>query len=761
MGHRLISVLLVLCTHLTACEQDPLVKRQVKGLASMTGENTILQVDKHISLTPRPTETFDFPIELGQVGPIDALYSGQRQYPFYCMTVDAALGQPLVDNQEGLGVQVFDDNDKLIGYSKDCLIEARIDYYYTNASDDKVLSYDLANPPKPELIAQTEINGGSVAQIYRLERGSINRYIYHILMLVPQESIGDRMVKDHWNQKLIYQFKGGASIGFRQGRMGPQRLISRRQSLLNQGYAIIASSGNNTSYTYNMLLAEDIARRVKAQFISLYGEPLYTLGIGGSGGGLAQYLIAQNSTGILDGLMPIYSYPDMVSQSIFLLDCDLLHHYFNVTGNDNSRWKDWEQRQNIEGMNGINDFTHPYKFLVPLNQIIAGAWPSMPNGSSECVYSWFIAATFFYNPKQGFIKPYFSEEVREKVNWTYWQDLAQIYGTDSKGFARTTWGNEGVQYGLVALREGNIDIDEFIHLNQYIGSWVSQDKMQKESALTPFGMRFPLWLSLWSRNNITAPSPIIAKRKASDPQAIDNGYRYGQIFIGKAEVPILEIRHYLEDDLNMHHTSASFETRLRIEDYQGHSENQVVWISHKDHTPIDKGIEYLDQWLMARRASDDKDPIKSKPESLLDACIDKAGQVQFEGDHVWDGQWNDRPTGPCSKIYPIYSNIRVQAGGPWSGSIFKCGQISVSDAIAQGIYGDIPIRGYQAKLETIFPSGVCDYSQGDVARPDLGLMPILQASKSKEQRSSHPMDKQNLSKQVLTQQRLGNQHLER
>lgn len=69
-----------------------------------------------------------------------------------------------------------------------------------------------------------------------------------------------------------------------------------------------------------MLLAEDIARRVKKQFTSLYGQPFYTLGIGGSGGVLAQYLIAQNSTGTLDGLMPFYSDPDMVSQSIFVLD---------------------------------------------------------------------------------------------------------------------------------------------------------------------------------------------------------------------------------------------------------------------------------------------------------------------------------------------------------------------------------------------------------------------------------------------------------
>ncbi|MEC4728073.1 DUF6351 family protein [Shewanella sp. D64] len=722
-----LTSILLFCALLTACEPDPLIRRQVKGIAQMGTEKPILTVEKHISLTPRPDETFPFPIPLGEVGPVDALYAGERQYPFYCMTVDAGLGQPIVDNQDGDGVTIYDDNNQPIGYSKDCLITSRIDYFYAKAGSDIIKDYDINNPPARELIATTTIESKEVPEIFRLERGSINRYIYYMTMLVPQESVGDRNTKDYWNQKLIYQFKGGASIGFRQGRMGAHRFINRRHSLLRQGYAVIGSSGNNTSYTYNMLLAEDIARRVKKQFTSLYGQPFYTLGIGGSGGALAQYLIAQNSTGVLDGLMPIYSYPDMVSQSIFVLDCDLLQHYFNVTDNGNKKWRDWEQRENIEGMNGINDFEHPYSFLVPLNQMVAGAWPSMPNGSSECVYSWFFAATFFYNPKQGFVKPYFSDEVKERVNWTYWQDLAQIYGTDKNGFARTTWGNEGVQYGLLALRKGDITIKDFIKLNQYIGSWLPQEKMKKESAFTPFGMKIPLWLSLWSRNNITQPSPNTAKRKSSDSKAIDNGYRYGQIFIGKAELPILEIRHYLEDDLNMHHTAASFESRLRIQEYQGHNDNQVIWVSHKEHTPIAKGVNYLDRWLMAIRTSDDKDPVNAKPDSLHDICLDSNGEVLFEGDNVWDGEWNNRPLGPCSKIYPIYSNIRIQAGGPWAGSIFKCGQMPVAEAIQQGIYGAVSITPYQKQLEAIFPDGVCDYSQGDIARPDLGLRPSLQA----------------------------------
>jgi hypothetical protein len=724
-----VGFLILLCL-LGACEPDPIERRQVVGLAPPGPDNLLLSVERHISLTPRPRETYAFPIPLGQVGPVDSLYSGRRQYPFYCQTLDAGLGQPLVDNQEGHGVVVYGEAepDKRLGYSKDCLTPSRLDFFYARRQDEQILPYDRRHPPALADIATTSVRGQTVPQIFRLERGSINRYLYLMAMLVPKDSLDDRLNQDFWNHKLIYQLKGGASIGFRQGAVKGEAFIDRRRQELAQGFAVIGASGNDTSTGYNMLLAEDTARRVKAQFVSLYGAPLYTLGLGGSGGALAQYLIAQNSDGILDGLMPLYSYPDMVSQSISILDCDLLQHYFNVTDRSNGRWLDWEQRQKIEGMNGINGFEHPYAFLIPLNQLLEGVRPSLPKGSSECVSSWFTSSTFFYNPHQGFIKPYFSPEVVKRVNWTYWQDLAQIYGVDEQGFARTTWGNEGVQYGLRPLLDGELSIGEFLHLNSHIGAWQPQDKMQPEKALAPFGDKYPLWVSLWSRHNITRVQSrgnglAVAPRKSTDKLAVAQGYRYGQVFVGKLDLPILEIRHYLEDELNMHHAMSSFESRLRLQQYAGHSDNQIIWMSDKNYTPIPEGIKLMDKWLLARRASKTLDTLGSKPAELQDACMDAEGRILARGEGVWDGVWNARPLGPCSRHFPIYGNSRIQAGGPWAGSIFECALTPVAEALAKGVYAGVDMEPYRPQLEAIFPSGVCDYSRGDAARSALGLEP--------------------------------------
>ena len=44
--------------------------------------------------------------------------------------------------------------------------------------------------------------------------------------------------------------------------------------------------------------------------------------------------------------------------------------------------------------------------------------------------------------------------------------------------------------------------------------------------------------------------------------------------------------------------------------------------------------------------------------------------------------------------------------------------LSVGDAIAEGVYGGVIFSPPEiARLEVIFPDGVCDYSQGDSRKP--------------------------------------------
>lgn len=706
------AILISFCVGLTAAfiSTEATNPKIISSLAPMQ-DSYLIHPNDHIANTPRPIDNYPYPIKMDDIGPITPLFSGSLQYPFICMTEDSGFGQPIVDNQNGWGMPVFregSDREKrgnIIGYSKDCSIQTGLQYHIIKENNQIELYTDQIIGEKDQLI--------------RTEYGVIHRYIYLISMPITPSEIGSRLAKSQWNNKLIYQFTGGAGIGFRQGSMKPEKLIERRVEQLKSGYAVVTSGANRTSYTYNMLLSEDTARRLKKHFISLYQEPSYTVGVGGSGGGLAQYIMAQNAPGLIDGAIPLYSYPDMVSQTLYALDCDLLNSYYSFNSNDQEYWQNWDNRVHVDGLNAKNAEPHKGAFFQPINQILKAQAPSYPKGNSECINGWFGLYAFIHNPRQGWLRNYVTNELKQHVHWSHWQDLVNVYGKDEHGFARDVWGNEGVQYGLQALKNEQITIEQFIDLNKKVGGWRENHEFEKEKITTiPFS-NIKIWLSLWGNHNSTTNSAQshngIAPRKPTDKLAVEKAYRYGQVFLGKSDIPILDVRHYLEDNLDMHHVSASFSARLRIKDFNGDYDNQVIWVADENYSPVVQAFETMDTWLLNIKAG--KNITQAKPIAATDKCFDAKGNTIAQGSTVWDGDWNQQPNGQCSSQFKIYSNSRIQAGGPWSGAVFECAKVSVESAIKSGIYGKVNISQYKTELDKIFPKGVCDYTKGDAAMP--------------------------------------------
>ena len=703
LSQLLISLFII--STLVTCSFNPYEGQQVLSIAPSV-EAPLLKVTSHIRNSPRPNDPTQFPIELGEVGPILPLFSGNLNYPFSCHTQASGLGQPLVDNQELLGIPIFelDSNGakthKVLGFSKDCSIPSQIRFFRVNSNNEIT-----------QIQNETDIQPDDL--LLRIEQGTINRYIYAIVMPIKINEMPDRLLNSLWNKKLIYQFAGGVGIGFRQGKLSPKKLISRRIPQLKKGYAVISSTANKTSFSYNMLQAEDTARRVKKQFISLYGEPLYTVGIGGSGGGLAQYLLAQNSKGLIDGALPLYSYPDMISQTLYALDCDLLNSYYTFKSSL-EEWDVADKKRSIEGFNNAK-IEHKSWFFYPFNQLANAKKIYIPENYSECIHGYFGLSSLINNPDQGFIKNIFSPEVKRQAHWSYWQDLINILGKDEQGFANSAWDNQGVQYGLSSLQKNIISPKEFIHLNYNIGGWKPQRKMKQEQLVyLPF-TKIPIWMTQWSRHNIYKAKKGPAKRTKASSKAIENAYRYGQVFIGFNDIPTIDIHHYLEPQLDMHHISTSFATRVRISQQTKNLKNHKIWIAHPDHTPLEEAFLAMDEWLL-------KGDSTQLQNQTSDRCYDKDGNVIAQGIKVWDGDWNNKPHGKCTSTYPIYTNSRIQAGGPWQGSIFKCKTMSVEQAIKLGLYGVQDMTQYIDQLKEIYPDGVCDYRFDDIAKPrDMAL----------------------------------------
>jgi hypothetical protein len=679
------------------------------GGRSLTGLVTGLAVGWNTvrASAPRGTTSVrlrNFPV----TGPI---FSGPHQYPLLCKTERNGLGQPLADNQDGQGMRVFavdstgGKTDEVVGWSRDCSAGTKIDYLYrSTAGEFKALPAGGSRPA--DLAQTTTIDGKTVDYVVRRERGTINRFIYSIAMLAPLGEDASRQDDSRWNRRVIYRFDGGVAIGHDQGSLSTGG--SLYHDGLSRGYAIIHSSGNRTSTHYNLIVGGETALMTKERFIERHGVPDYTVGVGGSGGAIQQYIYGQNHrTRVIDAAIPQYSYPDMVTQTIHVGDCELLERYMDTSGDP--QWRTWSNRRLLEGLNASDTVPNPFNGNRP--------------GSTECIAGWRGLTPLALNPNW---TPNNDAEwqimdppgVKDTVKWTHWDDLRNVYGVGADGFARVPWDNAGVQYGLAALRDGKITPAQFLDLNAKVGTWRDPADMVPEGCpYVPQACADPAQLDIWSARNMrlspdggATPAP----RRTGDRAAIRAAERSGIVFTGRIDIPIIDWRHYLEEQLDMHNSHQSFASRQRMLNHDGDAGNQVIWftdarpVERFDQTP--QALAVMDDWMAGIRARPWRGVAGNKPPEAVDRCFDTDGNPIAAGRSVWDGILNDRAPGACTQRFPLHSTSRIVAGGPIEGGVFACRRQPVGTAIARGLYGSWrPSAAETQRLHQIFPTGVCDY----------------------------------------------------
>jgi hypothetical protein len=600
---------------------------------------------------------------------------------------------------------------EIIGYSRDCSVSPLVIYLY-RSTEGGFKPYSPGTE-RPDDMAQTTTSDGlTVDYVVRWERGTINRFIYSIAMLAPFDTSPADLDTSAWNGKLIYYFQGGVAIGHDQGNPSSSRMLYDHG--LSLGYAVAYSTGNKTGTHYNLVLGGETALMVKERFIELFDLPRYTVGLGGSGGAIQQYVYGQNHKGLIDAAIPQYSYPDMVTQAVHIGDCEPLEFYMDIVDGSNPKWQHWPNRTLLEGLNASTTVFNPYTQSL---------------GASECVMGWRGLSPLALNPHYGFVS---GMELYEpisavlSIHWTHFDDLKNYLGIGDDGFARNYWDNVGVQYGLAAVAAGQITAEEFLNLNWVVGGWKQEPDMVQEGS--PFFPPGVIDLSNWdpwsARNQSLSFSPVTpAPRTVGDLEAMHAAYESGHVFMGSIEIPVIDWRHYLEAQLDMHNSHQSFAARQRIRDFAGSSDNQVIWFTavadgpRFDQTP--EALAVIDQWMANIAANPYAGVAGNKPPLAVDRCFDAGGNEIAGGEHVWDGILDNNPPGPCTSQFQIYATPRIVAGGPFRGSIFKCHLKPVAQAVIEGDYGvwqPTPLQ--QAVLEQIFPTGVCDFSQ-----PDAGLPP--------------------------------------
>jgi uncharacterized tannase-like protein DUF6351 len=624
-------------------------------------------------------------------GPI---FSGPAQPDFFCSTPAHLAGFDLAG-------PFLDAN---------CSLPTRVDYYY-RSTDGNWRPYDRTAPRPADLTQTTTSDGATVDFVIRWERGTINRFIYTIAVLDPDGTGPSALPR--WNRKLIYYFGGGVAIGHYQGSNNQNE--SRYPYGLGQGYAIAWSTGTKTNTHYNLVLGGETALMVKSRFATEYADPEYTVGLGGSGGGIQQYVYGQNHRGLLDAAIPQYSYPDMVTQTIHVGDCELLERWMDlkVRADSSSKWRTWSNRSLLEGLSSSDNVANPYQPLTP--------WLASP-GSTECVKGWRGLSPLTFNPKFGTV-PGITPEQQAQIEWTHWNDVVNVYGRDPvTGIARSTWDNIGVQYGLQALVSRQITPEEFLDLNASVGGWKSPDQAVQEGC--PFiTMACPSDVDVWSARDMTVPDAAgVAPRTEGSVEAMRAAYRSGLVFDGRIDIPIIDWRHYLDAEPDMHNARQSFASRQRMLDRQDSAANQVVWFTDArpartfDQTPM--ALAVMDRWLANLRAHPERGVVAAKPAEAVDSCFATDGTLLYRGQDAWHGIIDSAPAGPCTQRFPIHGTARTIAGGPFDEEHYKCALQPVRAAIAHGLFEWWhPTRAQVDRLTQIFPTGVCDYTKPDVGRP--------------------------------------------
>ena len=120
-------------------------------------------------------------------GPI---FSGPQQQPFVCKTqTQAGLGFPQVDNQAGVGMRCSRRRAIRPPRSSAGARTAPSTRSWTSSTGQRRgSSAPTHGPLPPDVATTTTLDGRTVPYVVRRERGTINRFIYAITILLHPET---------------------------------------------------------------------------------------------------------------------------------------------------------------------------------------------------------------------------------------------------------------------------------------------------------------------------------------------------------------------------------------------------------------------------------------------------------------------------------------------------------------------------------------------------------------------------------------------
>ena len=547
---------------------------------------------------------------------------------------------------------------------KQCDQPATFAYYYVPAGQQSAGAngagqgnvtafqpYDPNNPPPSSQIATTTTTGGvTVPFIIRQETGYIDRDQYAIATLYqPGKAWQPWAPQPQYNGRLVIMH--GASCDTTYGTGTAPNV--QDQKVLGAGFIVMSTALDNAGHNCNILTEAESLQITKEWVIDHYGELRWTIGSGCSGGSLVQQLVANAYPGIYQGITPQCSFTDAWSSAMEYEDYYLLLNYWK-TKDQQDGWGPTQISAVIDHPNPGNPVT--FTTVIPNSGLPSRSCPDVP--PSEV-----------FNPQSN----------PHGVRCTLEDYMVNMFGRDPKtGYALLPFSNRGIQYGLDALRTGQITPQQFADLNAHVGG-------------------------LDDNGNFSG-----ARVEGSD-LALQRAYADGAVDTASNlnDVAIIDLRG--PDPGAFHDVYRTYAMRDRLLRNFGTAANQILWQGPVpligDATFADAAIFAMDRWLAKVNADHrsialSQKIIQDKPDSVADRCT--------------NGDGTDVPFYTCEEIVQQYGTPRFGADEPKTDDVLKC-QLKPLDRSAYPVtFTDAQWK----ELQQAFPSGVCDYS-----RPGIGQGP--------------------------------------
>lgn len=651
---------------------------------------------------------------------------GSQTQPWICATptATAASGNTPATNASGLSTFAVDAQCNIA-------TEYHLFYRTTNSPCSTALPDPSApaTPPAndcfkpytpgttpPDLATTTTTNGVTVPYIVRVERGTLNRGIYDIVVLFdPAKPWSALAPQAQWNGKVVYSF--GASTG--QPRLQFRTEQNWSDDLaLSRGFMVVDNSLTDSLYNSNRVLVAETVMMMKEHIVDTYGPIAYTMGNGCSGGSIQQNTVSSIFPGLLDGIQPSCDYPDSITTGMEVSDCVLLVNFY--AGSDWATLMSGKTQAQINAKKaainghldqtgcqgwynsfGNNNRPGNYVPIVVVNNT-TGAIAPFGAPRNNCL----LPASLVYDPVSNPDGTRCGDP-----------DLATaVWGTtdnsNAPGHRRAlqTGDNVGIQYGLGALMSGAITPEEFVTLNEKIGG-------------------------------TDADSNPRAARSTADLRALSIAYRAGILSSGRnlGKLPIIDSRGFDEGQpplgaFGIHYIWRSFAERARIEADNGDHGNQVMWRYGTGLLPATaaqvaavtvNSFLTMDAWLSKLNVTAPKETLNSvrthaqvvaaKPAGAVDFCFllaDTNFTTKVFDMSVCD---SDSPQADGKGRLAKRASPRQVAGGPLAENILKCQLKPLNSAD----YSPIVFSSSQlARLHAAFPDGVCDWD-----KPGVGQQP--------------------------------------